>query len=120
LGMPAGGGHVLVDEELRARVRSALHHEERLTPLQLALRERGLLRHVFLELYRVEADGRVILKGTATVGAVVSVLWVSMSTVPTDHPRPPVHPALAGRSRLPRCCEPYKRVRVRSTLGRAC
>src|SRR5207247_3005702 len=43
LGMPARGGHVLVDEERRARVRPTLHYQEGLTRLELLGRLKDLL-----------------------------------------------------------------------------
>src|SRR5439155_2016939 len=99
LRMPAGRGHVLVDQELRPRVRTSLHDEQGLAGLEVALRQRRDLAGLVLEA-RSEADGRVFLKRSPTVRAEVRVRGISMSTVATEHSRLPLYLLPTTRARL--------------------
>src|SRR5437867_1061626 len=97
--MTTGRGHVLVDEELGPGVRPPLHHQQRLSLLQLALWERRLLARLVPDVDRREADRGVVLKRVPAIRAEMSVARVSMSTVTTDHLHPPMNPSVPERCR---------------------
>src|SRR5438105_3456568 len=116
--MTARGGHLLVDEELRSGVRSALHHQEGLSRFEVALRERRHLTGLVLDLGRREPDRRVVLERCPAVRAEARIGGVSMSTVGAEHSRLPLYLFRCARSRLgPPACALYTGVDARVKVG---
>src|SRR5581483_3281397 len=85
---PPCGGRLLLDQEPGPRVWATLHHKQRLPGLETLALEGELLRSLIFDLDGGDAERRVLLQRSATVGTEQRFVLVRMSTTSAEHAPP--------------------------------